>query len=281
MEAGAGTCRVCRRNAARLTFEHVPPRAAFNSERTRRFGIEDWLRRGEGGQLEGGRVEQRGAGDFTLCADCNNRTGSWYGNELGRAARSAAGILRQLPLEQLDSQLEFTWADVGFQQSQTGPHPLRLIKQIVTMLLATSPPELSLAHPQLGEFVLDRDRTGLPERFQFYLALFVGPLARSTGIVSRLDVERARADILVEVAFPPYAYVMTIDSPDAEALETANITECVDIGYNHRADMRLSLLVGFGHTPYPADYRTQAMVARDRERNEAAVRAEGDDGGAG
>jgi hypothetical protein len=76
-------------------------------------------------------------------------------------------------------------------------------EQIVTMLLATSPPELSLAHPELGEFVLDRDRRGLPERFQFYLGLFVGPLARSTGVVSVLGVERDRADILVEVAFRP------------------------------------------------------------------------------
>lgn len=24
-----GTCRICRRNTAELTFEHVPPRAAF------------------------------------------------------------------------------------------------------------------------------------------------------------------------------------------------------------------------------------------------------------
>jgi hypothetical protein len=68
---------------------------------------------------------------------------------------------------------------------------------------------------------------------------------------------------------------------DAEALETANITECVDVRYNQRADMRLSLLVGFGHTPYPTDYRTQAMIERDRERNEVAARGGGEGGGAG
>ena len=28
------------------------------------------------------------------------------------------------------------------------------------------------------------------------------------------------------------------------------------------------MVVGFGHTPYPADYRTKAMVEHDRELNE-------------
>ena len=263
-------CRICRREVARLTFEHVPPRSAFNNERTRVYEIAEWIRRDEeSGELPGGRVAQRGAGDQTLCEESNSNTGSWYGNELARAARAAVTVLRQLPLDDIDASVEPIWADVKFQQTAIGPHPLRLIKQIVAMLLATSTPELSLAEPDLGDFVLDRGRTRLPERFQFYLALFAGPLARSTGIVRVEDVARNRADTLVEVAFKPYAYIMTIDSADDVAVPTSNITSCVDVRYNQRADMELSLLVGFGHTPYPADYRTKAMIERDVERNRA------------
>jgi hypothetical protein len=232
------------------------------------YGLDDWIARGDDGDLTGGRLERRGAGDYTLCADCNNKTGAWYGTELRRAAKSAVRILRQLPLDELDAKIEPTWVGVAFRQGETRPHPLRLIKQILAMLLATSPPELSAAHPQLAEFVLDRHATGLPDRFQFYLALYAGPLARSTGVAHRLDIATGRADTLVEVAFPPYAYVMTIDSPDHEALETSNITSAVDVGYNQTADLEMNLLVGFGHTPYPADYRTHAMVERERARNE-------------
>jgi len=264
-----GTCRICRRNSAELTFEHVPPRAAFNNEQTRVYGLDDWLQRSAGGEMTGGRLERRGAGDHTLCAECNNNTGSWYGTELRRAAKSAVRILRQLPLNELDAKLEPTWASVAFRQGATRPHPLRLIKQVLAMLLATSPPELSATHPELADFVLDREATGLPERFQFYLALYAGPLARSTGVAHRLDIASGRADTLVEVAFPPYAYVMTIDSPDQEAIETANITSAVDVGYNQTADLELDMLVGFGHTPYPGDYRTRAMVERERALNEA------------
>src|SRR5262245_60208998 len=108
--------------------------------------------------------------------------------------------------------LDYRSADIWFYKSETGPHPLRFIKQVVTMLLATSPPEFSIAEPELGDFALDRERTGLSDRFQLYLGLYAGLHARSTGIAVRLDVEEDRVDLLVEVAFPPFAYVMTVDS---------------------------------------------------------------------
>ena len=269
-----GTCRICRRNTAELTFEHVPPRSAFNNEQTRVFGLDDWLRRGDD-LLAGGRIEQRGAGDYTLCAQCNNNTGAWYGTELRRAAASAARLLRDAPLDELDAKLEPTWAEIAFRggDGRPRPHPLRFMKQIVTMLLATSPPELSEAYPELGDFVRDRGAVGLPDRFQFYLALFAGPLARSTGAAVRLDAESGRVDTLVEVAFPPFAYVMTVDAVDHDAIPTQNMTECATVSYNASADLEMSLLIGFGHTPYPADYRTRATVEHGRELIGKALRS--------
>jgi hypothetical protein len=109
-----GQCRVCRRNVASLTFEHVPPRRAFNNEAARVYGWEDWLQRDEDGMLTGGRIAQRGSGDHTLCAECNSNTGAWYGNELGRAVRSAVRVMRQMPLDEFDERLEPIWADVRF-----------------------------------------------------------------------------------------------------------------------------------------------------------------------
>jgi hypothetical protein len=273
-DAVAEVCRICRIKA-KLSYEHVPPRAAFNDEPTTVYRFDDWLNCSEEGTLPGGRIEQRGAGAHTLCERCNNNTGSWYGTELKRAANTGAKLLMEMPLKELDRLLEHRWAQVPLKQSETGPHPLRFIKQIVTMLLATSPPELTLNHPEIGDFVLDRTRTGLSDRYRFYLALYAGPYARTTGVVPAFDWKRDRQDTFVEVAWPPYAYVMTIDS-DPDAVETVDITPMADIGYNQRADIDLELLVGFGHTAIPVDYRTSAMIERDRALNEAdAGEAEG------
>jgi hypothetical protein len=262
-------CRICRVKPAD-SFEHVPPRKAFNDEPSTSFNIMDWLAREEGG-LTGGKIDQRGAGDAVLCHSCNNNTGSWYGAELVRAARAGARILGQLQLDELDQHVDPAWATVVFkQQPKIGPHPLRLVKQIIAMLLATSPYDFSVKNPDLGDFVLDRERTGLDPRYQLYLALFAGPNARSTGVASRIDVETGRSDILIEVAYPPYAYVMTVDS-ESEAIDTANITQFGNVGYKQMADLDLGMLVGFGHTPFPADYRSAAMIERDRKRNDAAT----------
>jgi hypothetical protein len=264
------TCHICRQEHAKLSFEHTPPRSAFNDERLTVHGLEGWLKFGETGEWGRGRIEQRGAGAEVLCEDCNNKTGAWYVNELRVAANAGASLLRQLPLEEIDGLLEPRWAGVKFTQSEIGPHPLRFIKQVVTMLLATSPVELSIAHPELGDFVLDKERSGLPDRFRFYLSLFAGPIARSTGVSSRIRLDPPRIDTMVEVAFPPYAYLMTIDS-EPEAVESADITSFVDLTYNNKADIELDLLVGFGHTMYPGDYRTKAMLDRDRATNEAEL----------
>jgi hypothetical protein len=83
-------------------------------------------------------------------------------------------------------------------------------------------------------------------------------------VSSRLDIETGRPDIIIEVAYPPFASVMTVDS-EPDAISTANITALADVGYNQMADLDIGMLVGFGHTPLPADYRTKAMIARERE----------------
>lgn len=268
------TCRICLRSDVPLTYEHVPPRATGNDESLRVYGLDHWLSSDEERGLEGGRIEQRGAGDRVLCESCNNKTGSWFGNELALLARAAHNILGRAPLEEFDKSLDRMAADVAFKQTpgrpDLGPHPLRIAKQFVSMMLSTSPPDLARLHPELPEFVLDRERIGLADRYQLYLALFAGPLARQTGIAHSLHIESGAMTTLVEVAFPPLAYVMTIDSKPGP-IEMLNITSFVDVGYDTRADIEAHLLIGFGHTPYPADYRSRAMLDRDRDDSEQGI----------
>jgi hypothetical protein len=119
------------------------------------------------------RVQQRGAGVWTLCPDCNNQTGSWYVPELLRAVRCAAGLLGQLPAnDEADRDPELKRVDVRF----GGVRPLRLITQILTMILAVNGAGFARAQEELREFVSDRYRTGLSSRYRTYLVLYRGPL---------------------------------------------------------------------------------------------------------
>ncbi len=72
-----GNCAICGTYGP-LSFEHVPPRKAFNDYPVREILFADAVNVGPDDSLRG-RIEQRGSGGYTLCAPCNNNTGAWYG----------------------------------------------------------------------------------------------------------------------------------------------------------------------------------------------------------
>jgi 5-methylcytosine-specific restriction endonuclease McrA len=75
-----GNCCICGIHS-KLSFEHVPPRAAYNDQRVFEANIRGLAAGNWGGQERPaqGKWLQRGAGKETLCEQCNNCTGSWYG----------------------------------------------------------------------------------------------------------------------------------------------------------------------------------------------------------
>jgi hypothetical protein len=89
-----GVCHLCGVNG-KLSFEHVPPEAAFNDQRV----LESDIHRLIGGDLikelekPTGKYNQRGAGKYTLCDRCNTSTGGWYGGFLRRVRQTGVSPL--------------------------------------------------------------------------------------------------------------------------------------------------------------------------------------------
>jgi 5-methylcytosine-specific restriction endonuclease McrA len=72
-----GVCCICGTDG-KLSFEHVPPRSAFNDHRVFEADIEKLM---EGKWAPGerpteGNWKEKGAGRYSLCMKCNNDTGS-------------------------------------------------------------------------------------------------------------------------------------------------------------------------------------------------------------
>jgi hypothetical protein len=262
-------CRICRAAEAD-SFEHTPPQKAFNKGALTAYSLLEYLARDADGKIPGGVLEPRGAGAPVLCESCNSKTGSWYGAELVRFVQAGGAALAKAPRDQLDSSTEPMWGQFAVERMpeadvSTGPYPLRFAKHIVTMMLATAE-GLSEMCPELCTFVLDRKQSGLPPRFRLYLSFFAGPLGRQTGL-QRIEME-GRPITLAEVAFPPFAYVLTIDTDKDLPPDICEITCFAHVGYDDKATaLELDLLMGFGHTAFPCDYRTKAMLERDRSAN--------------
>ena len=69
-----GICCICGQETD-LTFEHIPPKAAFNRFNLRLYDFLDYIVHSNSKYMPA----QKGAGKYSLCASCNNLTGDWYG----------------------------------------------------------------------------------------------------------------------------------------------------------------------------------------------------------
>src|SRR5579871_2531124 len=153
-----GKCRLCG-VLGPLSWEHVPPKAAFNKYPVVRATIEQMLTPGEWDGTSG-TVQQRGSGAYTLCEKCNNNTGTWYGTEYAEWAKQGLERLLRVPHEDCDH------LAVSFRG-----RPLRFLKQVITMSFSANGESFADIHPELVRFVLDWQAVGLPAEYRVDLVL--------------------------------------------------------------------------------------------------------------
>lgn len=131
-------------------------------------------------------------------------------------------------------------------------------------------PEFGQKNPELVEFVLDHKLQGLPEKYHLYLCLFAAPIARFAGLAVELNVITRQAVYMTELAHPPFAYLLTIDSEPSQP--TGEITVWSTRDFDEARDERLVVTLGFGHTALPADYRSKAKVEAEVAANNALLK---------
>jgi hypothetical protein len=246
----ASRCRICGRDAR---LAPVPP-VAPGEDPARAFGLSDWLGRDQGG-----------AGAVTLCPSCNEIALDWYLPEFRKWCRAGTRLI-EADRRDLDRDPEPTWSTTQLKDVR----PARFLKQLITMLLAIAPPGLATGeHAPLAAYAEAPGRRGLPARYHVYLALYRGPFARFVGYSAQLDPRAGRDHELLELAYPPFSCVLSLNGE--AGVETTNIAEFAELDIDEVCIVDLDLLNGFGHTPFPADFRTRAAVERDREADRRAA----------
>jgi hypothetical protein len=268
MTAPLGTCHLCGAERRRLTFEHLPAKSAANDQPIAEYGLEHWLNRDPAtGEMAEGLRQEEGAGAHTLCWNCQNETGNWYINdELYRWIQAGFSLFPQIPSgEDADRDAAPKGVHFGFKRRV---RPLRFVKAAITMLFSVNPRPFAEAHPDLVSFVRDRERTGLPSRYRLYLVLYrpTGTYARRSALSAVLAPPRTEVVWLTELAWPPFAYVLTVDERGDPAFSAGDISQLANYGYDEWVEgLELILPVGVGHTPFPGDFRTRAALESAQE----------------
>jgi hypothetical protein len=267
MAHNKGICAICGKGT-KLSLEHVPPRCAGNDKPVEVNTFEDW--EAAGGKLDemkDARPQSKGIGYVTICKKCNEDQGAHYVPTFCRTVNAGLSILKQLPISDFDKDVEATVVEFGVK----GMQPLPFVKEIVAMLLAMNgefDPEFRPDNDELVRFVRDKDVSGLSEKYHLYLSLFVGPVNRFAPVMAAII--QGHELVLTAVDYPPFSYVMTIGN-SAEYLPVGDITPLASAAFDETRDVTFTLICGFGHTPFPLDYRSRARVKADDEAGKKHV----------
>ncbi len=196
MKENIGFCALCG-TYGKLSYEHIPPRSAFNSKPVKMYTGTELLKNDSALPWEVNGLtsinRQQGSGKFALCQPCNNNTGSWYAREYQEVAHIVAYALQ-------DPEVTDSHA-IGIRDV----YPLRFFKQIISMFCSVNnygtisayanPAQISdndSHHPllqnvidaqvklheaaimmeDLRKFVLNRDATGL-DRSKFKVCMYL------------------------------------------------------------------------------------------------------------
>ncbi len=251
-----GECCICG-CVGKLTFEHVPPEAAFNDRRVFQAKIEELLggKWTPGTPITRGKYVQRGAGRHSLCAKCNNNTGAWYGTAYIDFARQAMILLHRS-----NGKLSLAYP--------YGIFPLRVMKQIVVMFFSACGPGLRKAHPDLVKFVLDRERRLLPKDIHIWAYLndpVESTSTRQSGITGLMSLG-GDLHVFSEIAFPPFGLIMSFKAePVHKGL--CDITHFGHSSINTWDVVFLKLPVFPVVSFFPGDFRTVDELKKTVEEN--------------
>lgn len=255
-----GKCRICSKIGP-LTYEHVPPRKAFNSNKALVYYGRKILEQDSKGfpweissRLKGKQL-QRGIGAYTLCERCNNNTGAWYGDAF-------VDFIRKGYRETNNKKyINNSWATITLNKI----YPLRIIKQIMAMFFSINNPNLSSAHEELREFVLSKEKRGISEKdFGFYLYILRGKILKRLGIIVIGNVysDPFESRVVSELSTPPFGLVLEFQPKDKKVFCDINFF-ANEFDYDQEAKIKLTIPVYGSNSWFPLDYRTREQILND------------------
>ena len=249
-----GNCHLCG-EYKKLSFEHVPPKKAFNDKPAIYTEIEKMIDK-DPRNIREGEISQKGVGGHTLCEKCNNDTGSWYGNAFVEWVYQGLTILHKT-----ERQPTLYYPFHIF--------PLRIIKQIICMFFSVNGPDFCKREPELVRFVLNREEKHLNPKIRIYAFYTASSYSRQVGWGSWVTYNYKSGKgpyMFGEITFSPFGYIMSLDSKPHDS-RLYDISFFADYSYNDWKSISLRLPVLPVDSCFPGDYRSNEEIQKAFERN--------------
>jgi hypothetical protein len=243
-----GKCHLCSEEKD-LTFEHVPPKSAFNKSSdliSYKFdsNLRKWIP---------SKQNPYGVGEYTLCAKCNNETGGTYGQAFCDLINQVADVSNALS----DYRVMTEITHKGFLH--------RVLKQIVTMFCSTNGDSFTENHTGLKEYLLDQKSESYPEGIYIYTYLInrVGKL--NSGCQGVLNLRTNKTIVCSEILFWPLGYIMSFEKLESSDIKDAiltDITHWKDYPIDKRETETISLAKNYRLVMFPLDFRSKDEIEK-------------------
>lgn len=254
-------CALCGKETD-LTYEHIPPKGAFNdvpikavtlSEISKDFNRLPW-------DINGLTYisEQKGSGLYSLCKDCNNNTGSWYGNDYIDFVKKIDYVLNNYDLNE-DKTIVIK-----------NVYPLRIIKQIVSMFCSINNDVSNSLMDPLREFVLNKELMHLDlNKYKIHLYLTSNSYAKQVPY-SALSITQNHKSFVIEMSeLDTYPLIIMIYFNPIKEFDYAgfDITNFSDFRYDDKLTINIPGILKESNNIFPYDYRSKKEIIATWESN--------------
>ena len=206
--------------------------------------------------------QQKGVGLYSLCASCNNDTGSYYGNEYFKLATAFhQGIYNNdfKPNEVLN----WTISNIS---------PLKFAKQVLSMFCSTYD-TFTLNMPEIKDLILNRDKKGVDTtKIKLYMFLLKEPRIAYTGI-NALGNLTGFIRLVTQVDAYPFGFVLEIDPKDKPIEDLLDITYFLnDFNIKDKPTLSITIPIKERNTFFPIDFRSKNEIEKSIQDNQEKAR---------
>lgn len=260
MKKHVGTCALCKKWVD-LTFEHIPPRAAFNSAPAKPITGEKII--GDNDRMPWDMTglkysnQQQGMGKFSLCAECNNNTGTWYANDYITVAKVIHHILWNDNLEDING------------LAISGVHPLRFIKQVLSMFCSINNFDDSRIN-ELRAFVMRKNAVGI-DNSKYKIDMYITKSNLMKYAPLSVMIKSTHAGIesiaLSEITAYPLGFVLYFNPSTTWKYDGIDITNFGNYRFDDLMNIEIPLCIKEMNDILPIHYRSREEIKKCIDHN--------------
>ena len=249
----SGFCHICGAHT-KMTYEHIPPRSAGNSQPER---VADFrhalLNPHERFPKRGWHQQQRGVGLYVTCSDCNGKAGREYVPDYSNFVNSFGDGVVELLAESNFSE-DLRGIRISFKEVRIG----RVVRQALYMLVAASGSSNLINEYPCIRRILEGSVEPLANDLRVLLTVVQTNTMRHTPLHSWIDYKQATFIVATEVAHFPFAWLLQIGPTTESNMVVMN--SYFEIPLDRRCDVTIESPVGHLVSPSPGDYRSETNI---------------------